>query len=181
MSKGIQKFMAAVCCAALVFGAVGCGSKEPEIKDVAVTEIAQEVQKAYGENYVATYQFTDEEVQNLIGINPDDCEELAAYGSMISVHVDKFIAVKAKTDKKDSVKTALEAYQTTLKDDTMQYPMNIPKIQASEIKEYGDYLFFIMLGFAEDEAADEEKLLEQYKEQNAVAVKAIEDLLYGVQ
>lgn len=181
MSKGIKKFIAAICCVVLAAGAIGCGSKEPKIKDVPVAEIAKEVQKAYGENYVATYQFTDEEITNLFGVNPQDCEEYVAYGSMISVHVDRFIAIKAKADKKEAVKSALETYQTGLKADTMQYPMNIPKIQASELKEYGDYLFFIMLGFAEEESENEEEMMKQFQKQNAIAVKAIEDLLYGVQ
>lgn len=181
MSKKTKRIMAMLLCTVLAIGAVGCGSKEKKVKELPVTEIAEKVQEAYGENYVATYQFTDEEVQNIFGINPEDCEEYAAYGSMISFHVDKFIAIKAKTDKKDDIKSALETYQTSLKEDTLQYPINIPKIQASQIKEYGDYVFFIMLGFAEDDTVGEEELLKQFEDQDAIAVKSIEDLLYGVQ
>ena len=59
----------------------------------------------------------------------------------------------------------------------MQYPMNLPKIQASEVKVYGDYVFFIMLGAADEEGLDEEAALKFYQEQNQVAVKAIEGVL----
>lgn len=190
MSKRLKKIVAVVFCAALVVGTAGCGKKKEDadqgkkIKDVAVADIAAKVQEAYGENYLAGYQYTEEEVQTKFGINPEDCEEYVAQGAMISVHVDTFVAVKAKAGKKEAVKTALEAYQTTLKEDTLQYPMNLPKIQASVIKEYGDYVFFIMLGMLDEEkleTADEEELLKAFGEQNEIAVKAIEDLLYGVQ
>lgn len=181
MSKKFKKIMAVLLCAALAVGTIGCGNKEKKVKDVPVTEISEKVQEAYGDNYVASYRFTDEEFQAMFGVDPKDCEEYAAYGSMISVHVDKFIAIKAKADKKADIKSALETYQNSLKEDFLQYPINIPKIQASQIKEYGDYIFFIMLGFAEDEEADEETLLKQFEEQDAIAIKVIEDLLYGVQ
>ena len=180
MKHKFKSIILLACCAALIIGVSGC-SGDKKIKDVPVSEIAEEVQKAYGDQYVATYQFTDDELQELIGVDPKDCEEYIAFGPMMSTHVDKFIAIKAKSDKKETVKAALEAHQTSLKEDTLQYPMNIPKIQASEIREYGDYLFFIMLGFPEDDTADEEELLAQFQEQNAIAVKVIEDLLYGVQ
>lgn len=186
MSKRFKRIVAVVFCAAMIVGTIGCGSKKDEadqgkkIKDVAVADITAKVQEAYGENYVASYQFTEEDLKNTLGLNPEDYEEAVANGPMISTHVDTFVAVKAKPDKKDAVKTALEAYQTRLKEDTFQYPMNLPKIQASVIKEYDNYVFFIMLGFA-DEAETEEEMLKAFGEQNEIAVKAIEDVLYGVQ
>lgn len=70
MIKKVKRIMAMLLCTALAIGTVGCGSKEKKVKDVPVTEIVTKVQEAYGENYVATYQFTDEEVQNMFGVNP---------------------------------------------------------------------------------------------------------------
>lgn len=180
MENRMKKCIAVILSILSVFALAGCGDQEKKIKDVPVSEIAGQVQEAYGDNYVAEYAYTDEDMQNLFGVDPDDCEEYAAYGPLMSGHVDTFLAIKAKADKKDEVKSALEAYQARLKEDTMQYPMNLPKIQASTIKEYDNYIFFIMLGFI-DEDDDEEKMKELYSEQNDVAVKVIEDLLYGVQ
>lgn len=50
---------------------------------------------------------------------------------MISTFVETFIGVQAKDGKGDDVEAALNAYRDRLVGDTMQYPMNIAKIQAS--------------------------------------------------
>ncbi len=63
--------------------------------------------------------------------------------------------------------------------DTMQYPMNLLKAQASRIYTKGDYVFFFMLGFIEnelEETATEEEQIDAYKEQNQIAVDAVKEL-----
>ena len=61
----------------------------------------------------------------------------------------------------------------------MQYPMNMPKIQASRVIRKGDYVFFLMLGYisSEEEELDEEKQVEAFQKQNDIGEKAITDLL----
>ena len=146
-------------------------------KDVPVSQIRDAVAEAYGENYFADYQMSEEEAGTLLQADTENWEEFIAEKAMISTRVDTFVAVKAKEGKAEEVQGQLESYQEYLKKDSMQYPMNLPKIQASEVKVYGDYVFFIMLGAADEEGLDEEAALKFYQEQNQVAVKAIEGVL----
>ena len=37
----------------------------------------------------------------------------------------------------------------------MNYPMNVPKIEASEVLVYGDYVCYLMLGVIDDSIEDE--------------------------
>lgn len=61
----------------------------------------------------------------------------------------------------------------------MQYPMNIPKVQASRVYVKDNYVFFIMLGFIDsslEETENEEQLIEAYKTENKKAVDTINAL-----
>lgn len=176
-------------CGALLLGAVSCGEKQEgtdqsqqqQEKDVPMAEIESAVAEAYGENYIPSMTYSQEELESVFGINPQLCDEFLAKGPMISAHVDTFVGVKAKEGQAEEVEKALEAYREKLLSDTFQYPMNIPKIQASQVKGYGDYVFFLMLGLVDDPEIDtEEEQLQAFQEQNQIAVKAIEEVLYGI-
>lgn len=187
MNQFWKKAAIAFMCGILVVSTVACGtakeeqSQEKEIQDVSVSEIEEAVAEAYGEDYLAKMEYAPEEIKNVFGIDPELYEECLAKGPMITVHVDTFVAIKAKSGKTEEVETALKDYQEKLKADTLQYPMNIPKIQASEVKVYGDYVFFIMLGYADaEEGQSEEEMLKEFQKQNEKAVTAIEGVLYGI-
>lgn len=160
----------------------GCGSsdKKSEAKNIALSEIHTAVKEAYGEDYLPSMAIDDAALKNTLGVDPELCEEYIAEIPMISANVDTFAAIKAKSGKAKEVQTALEAYREVLVNDTMQYPANQIKIQASEVVSYGDYVFFIMLGAVPadvEESADEDAALKAYQEQNKKAKDAIEGLL----
>ena len=102
-------------------------------------------------------------------------EEAIAEISMMSVHVDTFVAIKAKEGQADAVEQKLTEYREYLLNDTLQYPMNIPKIQASQVVREGDYVFFVQLGHVENDMLDEDELLKKYQESNQLAVDAIQE------
>ena len=58
----------------------------------------------------------------------------------------------------------------------MQYPMNIGKIQASQVEVVGDYACFIQLG-ADTVDMEDEDAIRHCQEQNEMAVKAIESVV----
>lgn len=162
---------------------VGCGkqkeSSEETIKEVALTDILEAVQKAYGEEYAATMEYDQQMIEEVIGLSSDLYEDIIAMGPMMSANVDTFIVVKAKQENIAEVETALNEYRETLIADTMQYPMNVMKIQASEVKTYGSYVCFIMLGYIDMEIEEkgEDAALEAYQKENQKAVSAIEQLV----
>ena len=74
-----------------------------------------------------------------------------------------------------SVQGALEAYRNAKIEDTMQYPMNLGKIQASRIETIGNYVMFVQLGgdTTQVEEEGEEAVVSRCQEQNDKVIEAI--------
>lgn len=142
---------------------------------INLADIHTAVKTAYGESYIPNMEYDEQTLLDIYGIGKDLYDSYIAEGPMISVHVDNFVAIEAKKGKGEEVEKLLAAYRDNLIKDSMQYPMNIAKVQASEVVRHGDYVFFIMLGAISDEAEtmDEEAALTFAKEENQIAVKTI--------
>ena len=145
--------------------------------DVAVSDIRDAVAAVYGENYLATMPLDAEMLEMNYGITADMYDEFVAEVPMMSAHVDTLVVVKAKVGQTEAVKAALEAYRKDQVENGFHYPMNVPKVQASEVVVYGDYVVYIMLGTTENVEADEATLLKEYQAQNQLGKAAIEELL----
>lgn len=169
-------------------GKTGNGSSETETAiettqavNVDLEKVHQAVKDVYGENYIPSAPYDAQALNDMFGISEDLYEESIAEGPMISVHVDTFLAFKAKEGKGAEIEKLLNDYRTTLVEDSMQYPMNISKVEASEVVRHGDYVFFVMLGTASDEALEkgEEEALKSSQEENKKAVDAIDAFFEG--
>lgn len=140
-------------------------------------EIHTAVKDAYGENYIPSMEIDATVLADVYGITEDMYDVIVAEGPMMSVHVDTFIAIHPTEGNEQAVIDALNAYRDTQINDALQYPMNLVKIQASEVKEIGDYVFFIMLGITDEMYDTEEDEIKAYQELNQIAVDAIEAVL----
>lgn len=155
--------------------AVGCTPKE-EVKDVDIKEIHAAVKESLGEDYGANRDLEKEELEGIVKVKEEDMEEYIAQAPMISVGVDNFIAIEAKEGKADEIEQGLNNHRKYLVEDSMQYPMNIAKINASKVIRHGDYLFFVMLGKYDDrDNVTEEQALEFAQEET----KKVEDIING--
>lgn len=156
-------------------GQTTTGEQTTEAKEISLDEIHTAVKEAYGENYIPSAPFDEQGMKELFGINSDLYDSFLAEGPMISVHVDTFVAVKAKEGKGGEVEQHLKDYRDSQLNDAVQYPMNLPKVEASEVVRHGDYVFFVMLGSpsAEAEEQGEEAALESAKENNRIATDII--------
>lgn len=158
-------------------------SEESEAAEASADEVLSAVhtavKAAYGENYIPSMSYDAETLKKQFGVKAELCEAVIAEGPMISVHVETFIGVKAKKGKGGEVKAALDKYRQEQLEDSMQYPMNMVKLEASEVVEKGDYVFFVMLGSADEqsEEAGEEPALESAKKNNQKAIDAINRVL----
>lgn len=154
-------------------------SSAPSSNAGRLNDVTDAVKKAYGENYLPSMDLTADDLSSRFGLNSDDYA--AAYGqvAMISTQVDTFVAVEAKDGKADAVAAALNSYRDDLVNNSMQYPMNVPKVNASRVYQKGNYVFFLMLGAAapNDVMDDEAASLTFYQQQNDIAVKAIDGVL----
>lgn len=190
------KWKKAWVCAALCISmtvAAGCGrqsnptedaaqenTKEAETKyrsDVSTEGLKAEVAKALLDNYWPNMLLGPEEMDSLLGIKAEYYDEAVAEMPMISTHVDTLIIVKAKTEQIEKVEERVNAYRDKLVNDTMQYPMNLGKIQASMVKTFGNYVCFVQLGGDAVDASDEEEIIKKCQADNEEALNAIEDML----
>lgn len=173
--------------AAVMLNAAGCSNTgasdvaaestsetKNEIK-ADISEIHETVKAAYGDEYIPSMEYDAELFSEKFGITENLYESYIAEGPMISVHVDEFVAVQAKEGQGEKVEELLNAYREMLLNDSLQYPMNLTKIEASEVIRHGDYVFFVMLGTpdAEAEVQGEEAALKSAVEKNKIAVNLI--------
>lgn len=143
-----------------------------------LAKVTKAVKKAYGDNYLPNMEYDSLYLKEIIGLDSSTYDAVVAEGPMMSAQVDTFIAVHAKSGKKTEVEKALKAYQSYLINDSFQYPMNLPKVNASKVVTVGDYVFFVMLGkINSDLDADEGKLLTYYEKQNDIGIHAIKNVL----
>ena len=137
------------------------------------------VAEALGEDYWPDCVMEPEYVQDLYGLKPDMYEDIFVETPMIGTNVDTLIIVQAKEDRVEDVEKVLSNYREGEINNTMQYPMNIGKVQASRIETIDNYVFFIQLGGSSVDAEEEgeEKVMELSREQNEKALEAIRQAL----
>lgn len=175
MRKYIRR-AAAVVTAVSCLALSGCGSdaqKETTAENVSLSEIHDAVAEAYGDDYIPSYTFDEEYLEDVFGLTADLYDDVYAEGPKVAFDVDTFIAVKAKEGKSEEVKKILENYRENLI--STAYPDTLIKTQASVVTEYGNYIFFTCLGVISDEAkaSGDNAVLEEAKSDNKVATDVI--------
>lgn len=147
-------------------------SSEMETVKKAITD-------ALGENYWPNYQIPAQMLEDTYGVSEELYDDYMAEMPMISTNVDTIIIIKAKEGKMEEVEDALEAYREKMVNDTMQYPMNLGKIQASRIEVEGDYVCFVQLGGDTTHVSEEgdEAVIEFCQEQNEIVLEVISSVI----
>lgn len=140
-----------------------------------MSAIRQAVVDALGENYWPDMQIPPEYLEGY-GLTSDMYTDFWGEMPMIGTNVDTIIVIKASEGQIDAVEEVLNSYRETLVNDTMQYPMNLGKIQASRIEVVGDYACFAQLGADTMDLMDagDEEVIRHCQEQNELALEAIE-------
>lgn len=207
-NKKLNIGMAALVASVLM---VGCGTKEetttPQTEQEVVTEttvVAGQLSKAHeavktalGEDYLPNTLNEDSElIAGLYELDTNLAENFIIETPMIGMHPDLFIAVEAKEGQADAVEAALNAHKERLLNDTMQYPMNLPKIAAVDVARTGNYVFLALIGYhgevpAQSEVADEyaitpeeeakinEQITEKSKELTQKALEVAKEAVQG--
>ena len=109
------------------------------------------------------------------GIASDMYDDYMAEMPMISANVDTLLIVRAKDGKVDAVREAVEAYRDVQVNNSMQYPMNVGKVQASRIETIGSYVIFVQLGGDVQDALEEgdEAVVAQCQEVNDQVIETL--------
>lgn len=153
-------------------GEQGQGDKKADQK---LEEIHKAVVDAYQDAYIPSSPYDEQAMEAIFGVKSELYDSFIAEGPMVSAHVETFVGIAAKEGKGGEVENALNQYRDNLIEDAMQYPMNIVKIQASQVVRHGDYIFFVMLGGASTEAEEkgEDEALASAKENNQIGIDVI--------
>lgn len=133
------------------------------------------VTDALGEDYWPNMQLTPDLLEMNFGLTEDMYEDYLAEMPMMSANVDTLVVVKPKAGQETAVEEKLNAYRDKMVNDTMQYPMNLGKLQASRVEVIGDYICFVQLGADTMDALEngDEAVIEQCQVANGQALDAI--------
>lgn len=144
----------AACGSQTIGNSDGASASQEQMQEQELSDIVQAVKDAYGENYLPSMEITEDMMSDIYGVNMDNVDEFIAEAPAISAHVDTFIAVKAKEGKGEEVEKELQAYLDYVVDNSINYPMNVAKVQSAKVVRYDDYVFYVMLGGYNDENPD---------------------------
>ena len=155
------------------------GTQDPKDTAKALQDAKKAVTDALGDNYWPDSEIPEEMLGDTFGISADLYDAYLGEAPMISVNVDTLLIIHAKDGKVEEVENALNAYRDHLVSNTMQYPMNLGKIQASRIDRVGDYVCFVQLGADTSSVEDQgdEAVITYCQEQNELALEAIRQTL----
>lgn len=145
--------------------------------EITVDDILNAIKAAYGENYLPNMEIDPESLEMEFGLTSDMYEAVKAELPMIGAHADRVVIVKATEGRVDDVEAALITAKENKVNDTFQYPMNLPKINATKIVRNGDFVCFLMVGAINENMDATEEQVKQFAEDEVEkGVNAFNDL-----
>lgn len=142
-------------------------------------KIHNEIKRAYGQSYWPSMQRQDDQeyLKDVLKLDPAWCDDIIVDVAMISAHADMLVLVDASEGNVENVKKALNDYKDYLINESLQYPMNAPRVRGAVVESVGDYVCFSILGgVLEDDSwiTSEEELIEYYQSISSNAVRVIQ-------
>ena len=133
------------------------------------------VAKAYGENYLPDQAMDSEMIESEFGLTKDMYDEVVAEAPLIGFHPDRLVIVKPKKGKEANVKRALEDALLVMKEQQMQYPVNVAKVNAGKVLEKDGYYCFMILGETDDTSENDDDAAKFAEKQINIGVKAFDN------
>ena len=133
------------------------------------------VAKAYGENYLPDQAMDAEMIESEFGLTKDMYDEVVAEAPLIGFHPDRLVIVKPKKGKEADVKRALEDALLVMKEQQMQYPVNVAKVNAGKILEKDGYYCFMILGETDETSENDDDAAKFAEKQIDIGVKAFDN------
>lgn len=130
------------------------------------------VAKAYGENYLPDQAMDAEMIESEFGLTKDMYDEIVAEAPLIGFHPDRLVIVKPKKGKESEVKRALADALLVMKEQQMQYPVNVAKVNAGKVLEKDGYYCFMILGETDDTSENDDDAAKFAEKQIDIGVKA---------
>lgn len=150
-------------------GEDGWSKEMTEVRDAVVAEL--------GDNYWPNAPLPADLLESRYGIATDMYDDYMCEIPMISTNVDTLLIIKAKSDKVEDVEHLLLDYYDYQVSESLQYPMNLEKIQAARVQRIGNYVCFVMLGGSAIDEGDTDSRIQACQEQNEQVIEIISQLL----
>lgn len=140
-----------------------------------MTGLRDAVMQELQDDYWPNMQIPAEMLESVYGLNSDMYVDFMGEMPMMSTQVDSLLIVKAAEGQVEAVESALQAYRDNMINNSLQYPMNLGKVQGSMVERVGDYVILSVLGGDVLDAADagNEEIIKQCQEHNQRAINAI--------
>ena len=132
--------------------------------DSKCAEILNAIKEAYGEDYVPNMALDAETLNTLLNITSDQYISFAAEMPMISVRVDTVIIIEAAEGQADAIEEALNNYRKVQVEDTLQYPSNVARVNASKVVRKDNFVAFLMVGKVNENMEVSEAEAAEYEE-----------------
>lgn len=132
--------------------------------DSKCAEILNAIKEAYGEDYVPNMALDAETLNTLLNITSDQYVSFAAEMPMISVRVDTVIIIEAAEGQADAIEEALNNYRKVQVEDTLQYPSNVARVNASKVVRKDNFVAFLMVGKVNENMEVSEAEAAEYEE-----------------
>ena len=133
------------------------------------------IAKAYGDKYLPDQTMDTEMLESEFGLKKDMYDEVVAEAPLIGFHPDRLVIVKPKKGKEADVKRALEDALLVMKEQQMQYPVNVAKVNAGKVLEKDGYYCFMILGETDDTSENDDDAAKFAEKQIDIGVKAFDN------
>lgn len=131
------------------------------------------IRNAYGDNYLPDFAIPAEMLADTYGLTEGMYKSVSAEMPMISVNPDTVIIVEAADGQAEAVAAALNTYRDNKIQNEIQYPMNVAKVNASQVVTNGNFVAFILAGAIDErEDASDEEMAAFAEEQTQIGVDA---------
>ena len=133
------------------------------------------IAKAYGDKYLPDQTMDAEMLESEFGLKKDMYDEVVAEAPLIGFHPDRLVIVKPKKGKEADVKRALEDALLVMREQQMQYPVNVAKVNAGKVLEKDGYYCFMILGETDDTSENDDDAAKFAEKQIDIGVKAFDN------
>ena len=156
-------------------GASDSGSNTDKNSEKSAQGLRDAIAKAYGDNYLPDQTMDADMLESEFGLKKDMYDEVVAEAPVIGFHPDRLVIVKPAKGKEADVKRALEDTLIVMKEQQMQYPVNVAKVNAGRVLEKDGYYCFMILGDTDDTSENDDDAAKFAEEQINIGVRAFND------
>lgn len=126
---------------------LGCAQQPLEpAQPVDLEAIVEAIKAEYGEDFAPSMPYDETWIVERLGIQAEWMDAFIGLGPMMMISSDELIIIRASEGNIENVLTAFREYQRFLREESFQYPMNMPRVANARLESVGNYVIFIIAG-----------------------------------